>query len=225
MKRIVVVASFVLAILLPRAYSANVTVVAEGPLAHYDDPMGALPFAEPAPGTIFTLKLTYDSAIAPSNPDTTYQAIYSDAVLDFSLTIGNESFGLLDTKVLSVTNDIELLPDDFADAWGFYTYSITPTGNENEYLVDTIRLRMNTHRSEPPVPPLTSTDLIAPEWPSLWGFGDISYSVQLENDLGTSYSAFSSAQITSISVVPVPAAAWLMASAIGLLGWIGRKTR
>jgi len=216
MKRSVVLASLILATLLPTAYSANVTVIAEGVFSEYSDPDALLPFSEPAPGTVFTLQFTYDDSTFDSFPSVPTLGHYIDPMSASILHIGADSYGLYDTTRINVGNDIfDSAPSEYLDTWWTSNNKTAAAIGD----IESYGMSLNSSSPTAPATPLTSTDLVPPEWPSDWNTGTISY--QVTNAAHT--LAFARATITSVTVVPIPTAIWLFGSALGLLGWARRK--
>jgi len=232
MKRSVVLAILMLVALLPSAYSANITVIAEGVFSEYSDPDGLLPFSEPAPGTIFTMEFTYDDttpdAFFDRDPDPLpVFGQYVDAISAAKLTIGTDTFEMGELGFINVIDDS---PSDgnYVDLWHASTVTSTPTGIPDQFLNEGFALVLANSSSLFPAPPLTSDALVKPSWPSDWEIGQISYSIDrfIQSDSTSSERlAFANANITSITTtaVPLPAAGWLLGSALGLLGWVTRR--
>ncbi len=227
MKRIAVLASVFLVVLLSPAYSANVTVIAEGVFSEYTDPDGLLPFSEPVPGTIFKIVFTYDSD-TPKLAPLPQLGMFLGAISDASLMIGSDTFGIGTSTRITILNDAVGTTGGYVDLWSGSTNTDTPTGTPNQTVVEGYNLLLVSESPATPVPPLTSTDLVQPFWPNDWEIGEIIYSINLRIDNGGPVEfqklAEAKANITSIEVVPLPAAAWLLGSALGLLGWVRRKS-
>lgn len=224
MKRILI--ALVLGTISVPTYGGNVTLVVEGVFAEYDDPDGLLPFAEPAADTIFTIKLTYDD----TTPDTLffvpYLALYDAPFSEMSLTIGSEVFGIGTGSSILVGDDLEVSNGDFEDVWDASTHTKTLTGTPNIVRAEGFKFIIWKVLASMPVPPLSSDNLVVPSWPSDWGAGKIGYTIWLESADGSAPSetlASASANVTSITVVPLPAAVWLFGSALGLFGWMRRN--
>lgn len=225
MKRSIIIASLILATLLPPAYSANVTVIAEGIFDEYVDPDGLLPFSEPAPGTVFRLQFTYDSVTPDSAPLAGFLGLY-ESIPDITLTIGSDTFGRGEESSILILNDVEdegIGSAGYLDIWEASTRTGTPTGTPDQTLTEGFALFLASFSPAPPVPPLTSDNLVEPPWPSSWDIDLISYSIRLITPGNTESLARAAANVTSITVVPLPAAAWLLGSALGLLGWMSRR--
>lgn len=205
------------------AFSSNVSVIAQGVFAEYTDPDKLLPFSEPAPGTVFTLRFTYDSTVMDTVPFADF-GLYPDAILAISLSIGGEMFGMLpDANDIIVLDDVnQPCAPDCTDQWFTSTRIRTPTGIEGEEISEGFGLNLFTN-GDLPVPPLNSDALVAPSWPSSWGDGAIFYSIILDTGAGSEQLAVAYSNITSISIVPLPAAGWLFGSALGLIGWMKRR--
>lgn len=226
MKTTTVLVFLVAAMISAPAYSATVTIIAEGVFSEYNNPDGLLPFAEPAPDTIFTISVTYDDATPTSLLGFSETGIYDDASSDISLIIGSDTFGIGASNSILVINDAVNNTGDYVDTWIASTSTATPTGTPNMIVVEGFSLFLATVSDSVPVLPLSSGELVAPSWPSSWSFGEIRYNISLQSQDGTvpkEELAWAYASITSITVVPIPAAVWLFGSALGLLGWMRRK--
>jgi len=231
MKRILVLAAFILAAMLPPAYSANVTVIAEGvfegAFANYSDPDGLLPFSEPAPGTIFTMEFTFDDATPDQAPEPDLGA-YVDAISAAGMMIGSSAFGKGEINNIVIGNDLEGTGGTFTtytDLYSATSHTRTPDVDPDFVLFEGFAINLVSSLTVPPTT-LTSIDLTAPPWPSDWGIATTEYFIIRRPEDGSgSQERLASAitSITSISVVPLPAAIWLLGSALGLLGWMKRR--
>jgi len=205
------------------AHSSVITVIVEGVFSEYTDPDDLLPFSEPDPGTVFRLRLTYDSATPKFAPSPELAAF---AILDISLMIGSDAFGMGLRNQIAILNDAPVPPGGFRDLWNSSSSTETPTGTPDETVEEGFFFSLRSNSPTLPVSPLTSTDLIPPSWPGGWDTGTIGYAAFLYNATnGTGFpesTATATANITSITVIPIPAALWLFGSAIGLLGWLRR---
>jgi hypothetical protein len=215
--------------------AANVTVEASGAMTLFSDPGGLLPFTEPGSGTVFSLRLTYDDA----TPDDvlfpgggSIDAVpsvgsYNDAILSMTLGFGAESFELRPINFINVIDDeVSSQTGEISDLWVAKTLTETPTGNTGELLLEGFGI-IFVEEGTPPIPSLTSDNLVTPEWPGSWDRAMIFYNLQLETEVNGETTietlANVNAELTSFSVVPTPAAVWLFGSALGLLGWMRQK--
>jgi len=208
------------------AYSAIVTVIAEGVFSEYIDPDSLLPFAEPAPGTIFKIEFTYDSDTPDIASDLSDTGVYLDAISDMSLKIGNDIFGIREVNHIIVGDDsFNSTSGDTSDFWAARTLSYTPTGTPDIETREEFLIVLWTALPSTPVPPLSSDALITPSWPSDWDFGEVRYAIWLDGPDSSELLASATASITSLTatMIPLPAAVWLFGSALGLLGWIRHK--
>ncbi len=213
-------------------YAAPVSLIVKGVFdeSTYHDDQGVLPFPKPAPGTIFTLRVTYDSsAVGFDDADLAPNYInYRNAVTEFTLDIGNHQFNkYYDTESITIFNN--LLTND-----GYYhdIFSISadfaPRSRPQPgiTLSQTFGLNFWAGSMSQPSDQLTSTDLIVPTLEG-WEFTRLYFSHETYGDtsaVGHERIAYAQANITSITAVPLPAAAWLFGSAlIGLIGFKRRK--
>jgi len=227
LRKITALAFLIAAMIGAPAYSSNVTVIAEGVFSQYTDPDGLLPFSEPATGTIFWLKFTYDDATPDSLDFVSGIGIYENAISDISLTIGSDTFGMgTSSNNILVFDDNEIADGDFADGWLAVTGTDTPTGIPNQLYRERFSVLLSSVLPSSPVPPLTSDALVEPSWPSGWTEGLIQYSIFLQTIDGSApieTLASAKANVTRISVIPLPAAIWLFGSALSLFGWMRWK--
>lgn len=207
----------------------NVTVRAEGVLSKFSDPDGLLPFSEPPSGSRFILSFTYDdettdSTFSPEPDSFPGVGLYRNPIISLELQVEGQSFGLLDESLIIVTDDDD--PEDgYFEAWDALTRNLTPTGIPNEFLFETILLDLSTFTPEGPISILESDDLIAPFGPAPWENANIYYYFQINNPFepGRTLLAEARATVTSITVIPVPAAFWLLSTALGVFGWLQRR--
>ena len=218
------------------SYAAQLRVVATGTFSTYEDPRGLMPFAEPAPGTQFTMSFFYDDV---ATDDDLFGAGPNigryDGLTDLRLTVGgNEYVSMNMSQAIVVANDFLSTSGEFAgryfDAWQTSTGFVAADGNISEG----IYMSLYTVSDNPSVTPLTSDALVQPLLSLGWDIAILRYSVsELTNpndpaDFSRTTVAFAEASIDAISVtpVPVPAAAWLFGSALGLMNWFRcRHTR
>jgi hypothetical protein len=206
----------VLAMAACSAHGANVTVVATGVMDEFYDPDGMLFFSEPPPGTEFRLTFTYDDEAADLFYDDPGIGVYPWAISSVTFEVGG--YAIPNSPALGryiiVVND-----DEGNDAWTAYFdwQNFAPTPGISAAVHMTLTGPTGVFDSDSLVPPL---------WPHMWESGVISYSATL----GTGEDQFitlasTSASIQSVTTVPLPAGAWLLASGLGLLGWRARRQR
>lgn len=215
------------------AKAAIVTVVATGGFSVADDPSsyldpeGLLPFAQPADGTEFTLTLLYDDAVAdiPGTGDTA--GIYSRAQRSLRLQFGAEDFMTTEPRSIVVVNDdFNASLGEYGDGW-FAWNTVAEADEAGGYLEYRIGFSLLSTSVTSPVSPLTSDALIRPFGPAGWVEAIIGYSV-IRHVIDTNGNddaiqvarAYANIDTLATSTVPVPAAAWLFGSALGLLGWM-----
>jgi hypothetical protein len=206
---------------------AVVSVTASGVMREFTDPDSLLPFNEPAPGTLFTLTFTYDN----STPDQTVLlglpggapelGVYQDPLIEMTLAIGSEQFGLGTSNLILVFDDALNADALYVDLWSAQTRSFSGNIRESRLLT------FATASETPPVPVLSSDALVVPSWPSGWNTAAIRYLIEEEinpDEWVTRASTSADLQSFSVTVVPIFGGVWLFGSALGLLGWIrGRK--
>jgi len=237
LKRATALVCLIAALLSMPAYSSNITVISEGVFSEYTDPDGLLPFAEPNSGTVFSLRFTYDDATPDDLLFSEGGSVdllptlgsYNDAIVSMTLTIGSESFQLQPINFIFINNDgVDTQTGGNSDLWVAKTLTETQTGNPGELLKEGFGI-IFVESGTLPIPSLTSDDLVVPEWPGTWSLGSIFYNIQLETEVNgeiiTEILANANANVSSFTIVPVPAAVWLFGSALGLLGWMRRKTK
>ncbi len=199
------------------AYAAPVSVVVVGVQNQYDDPNGILPFPRPDDATPWVLTFTYDSETPDINPDP-IAGEYRGAITAISLSIGSNTFQSFADNSVLVLNDNGNPDDGYADLWIASTFEEAPLRPSFGLIL------INSGGSA-----LTSDALVTPSWPyPPWGFGMIDYSIydQSSPDPGDWRStAVAAAQVTSITVVPVPGTFWLLGTAcLGAMGWMRRRS-
>lgn len=208
-------------LLAPSLFAAPLKLTMSGPFMQQDpDPAtgccetyensgGTLPFAEPVSGTEFIVSATLD----PSQPDVVFPGFHNRYEL-FSpyFQVGSQVFTGR-TGSLSIFNDLPpgTLPpsfpfyQQFLDAW---ILSLILDSGES------LSVLMLEPSLQPTVAALQSAEFSIPN-PSLFTSSFFLYG-SLAGD-----HALAGVNSVVVSAVPIPAAAWLFASA--LLGVIGRK--
>ncbi len=219
--------SFVALLLMAISFTtqaANVNVTASGAMTVFSDPDGLLPFAEPAPGTVFSLDFTYDDATPGSGPPPPPSfKFYSEAISALTLDVGGPQFGLGDSNSIFVGDDLPDLdvPDTYLDLWS------AETRFDVGSLRGTIGLVFVAYADAIPIPLLDTTALVEPPWPADWTAAKIYYEIDEEiapNEYVTRAEAEANLQSLAVTTVPVPATAWLFGSAVVLLAGIRRRS-
>ncbi len=134
----------------------------------------------------------------------------------------NVSFGLPVSPGFSPANKSGLLGFDFSDTNGDGSASVTL--NSWDGLIDSISA-MSLFAVAIPCSGINCTGSVAPvtDGPLLHAAGvstDIGNNLSFDLSAGDSITVHTRFEVTP---VPIPAAAWLFGSALGLLGWIKRK--
>jgi len=197
-----------------RAYAESISVVAVGEFASHYDPDGLLPFSEPTPGTTFTLEFTYESTAPDMNPDAGdfYQGFY--AIGSISLTIGDELFPPLGVQRIYILHLSE--PGVGGDTWRAETFSVHADNR-----LETFYMRLHgACAPEGGSCPLTSDALVPPTWP--YTSAEIAYSI---NDLPNESAilAKSSANVMSLTAIPLLPTALLLPTAFAAVAWRVRR--
>ncbi len=232
MRSLLIAALATCSIAVSSADAANITVHAEGVLSEFFDPEGLLPFEQPAPGTVFRLSLSYDSEapdlFSPGENDTFPNLGLYSSITSFRLEVGEDVFGLLNRSNIFVFDDflaLDLNPsNEYLDGWQAATSNESPTGRPDERMVEFIFLDLSTRSMTTPISTLDSDELIVPFGPSPWETAEIAYTIDIRNIQGGTpvLLAEARATVTSLTVIPIPAAVWLFSSALGLLGWTNK---
>ncbi len=201
--------------------AANISVRAEGVFSEFFDPDGLLPFSEPAPATLFELSLSYDDSTPDFDLGDDF-GVYAGAISAFRLEFGGLTFGLLSGTRIDVLDDFSGTAG-FIDFWGGSTAALEFFPGRT--VVETIGLFLTTESQGLPIPILDSDALVPPFGPAPWDIAEIAYRVLDLGGEATTTLAVARATVTSITVVPIPAALWLFASALGLLALNHRPSR
>lgn len=202
--------------------AGNITVRAEGILTEYFDPDQLLPFPEPAAGSVFRLTFSYDDATERStiagNPEGI--AIYSNAFLSFQFDIAGTTYAPLESGSIRIFDDFAG-DGIFFDQWRASTQ--TSTVGDTATRFEDVGLSLIEQSATAPIGVLDSLDLVVPFGPEPWDTAQISYAIfEAGPGVGETLAA-ARATITSLTLVPIPAAVWLFSSALLLLGRLGRR--
>ena len=217
--RSLVFASLVTVLLVTgAANAANITVRAEGVLSEFFDPEGLLPFSEPPAGALFSFSIVYDDTTDSTPGPPPGIASYPGPFVSLQFGINGQNYGPLERERIVIVND-RADSGVFVDQWDAATQTVSPGTVGPRF--EAISLSLFTTSPTAPVEVLDSTDLVPPLGLEAWENGFISYSI-FEPDAQQTL-ATARAEITSLTVVPVPAAAWLFGSALAVLGWIRRR--
>ncbi len=201
------------------ADAANITVHAEGVLSEFFDPDNLLPFPEPGAGAVFRLSFTYDDQTDDVLSNDPSFGLYLEPFSSFQLEIAGQVFSPLSMSRIDVLNNFFLVPpvdDDVTDAWVALTVNQDLTDAPDVDRLEWFFLGLATTTSAAPSSILNSDTLIPPFGPQPWDEAIITYRIQLTDPESNGFItlAEATAQVTSITVVPVPAAFWLLGSAL-----------
>lgn len=209
--------AIVLLIACVPAHATSVDVVAVGTLNSYDDPDSLLPFPRPDDATTFVLTFTYDSETPDVIPDAG-TGEYRGAISTMSLSIGDDTFQSFSDNWVIMLDDAGNAVDGYADLWLASTFNDSPI--RTSFGLVLINLGASA---------LSSDALVAPSFPfPPWSFGAIEYSIEDRsspdsNNWVTLANATAMVDSVTVSVVPIPPAAWLFGGALGLLGIARRR--
>jgi hypothetical protein len=218
------------------AQAANVHVVASGTFSQVTGDAGKLPFAIPAPGTVFTLTFSYDDSavdITELGGPTPEVGIYRTAISTMSLSIGGDLYsGISPNSIILLDNALnDQDPGNTADNW-FASSDVFVSGDGAEEHDIAMTLFNLAPIAESPIPPMSTTELVEPFLSPDWSIAAIRYRIKelTEVEPGKFTSelvAAAEANIESLVVttVPVPGAVWLFGSALLLLGRCRRRSR
>lgn len=217
------------------ANAAMFNVLVEGVFATHSDPDNLLSLSLPAEGAVFSLSMTYESDTSNIYGYSPSSGAYVNAIRSMSLTVEGQSVELFDGNRILILNDAVLRGEgvaEYIDVWLATSNKYTPTEVEGQRIKEGFGFDLYNVSTSRPLSPLTSNALVPPSWGDEWSGGGIYYRIDMEtrgpsaNDIESTRLAIMTADITSITVspVPVPAAAWLFGSAlIGLAGIKRRK--
>lgn len=195
------------------AHATPVSVVATGTQsANYYDPNGYLPFPLPDASTTWVLTFTYESDTPDSKANDSIAGDFLGAITAISLTIGSNTFQSLASNRVLVLNDNGNPNVGYSDVWQARTF-------DDASLQSSFGLTLLNFGGAA----VNSDALIAPSWPfPPWNFGMIEFVI---GDPNSPDHAQTVAQLTSLTVVPVPATFWLLGTAcLGVMGWMRRKS-
>ncbi|MEO8443763.1 MAG: VPLPA-CTERM sorting domain-containing protein [Gammaproteobacteria bacterium] len=194
------------------AYATPVSVVVTGiQTASYYDPNSLLPFPVPDASTSWLLTFTYQGETPDSRPNDPVVGDFAGAITAISLTIGSNTFQPFANNRVLVLNDNGNPDVGYSDVWQARTF-------DDASLQSSFGLTLLNFGGQA----VNSDALVAPSWPfPPWNFGSIEYVI---GDPNTPNHAQTSAQVTGLAVVPVPATFWLLGTAcLGVMGSMRRK--
>ncbi len=201
--------------------AASVSVRITGTLTDFSDPDSLLPFGSLIVGiTQFTMLLHLDLGVPDLAGADPVFGVYPNAVQQTSLSANGSTVNGTGSAPIVVAND-QLNPDtgDFSDSLVIHSGNAP---NEAVFVLVLVNVA-----STSPAPPLTTDELVlpfdSPDWPNKNIYVSI-FDEILDPDIPAVRLASASVLVDSIQVVPIPAAAWLFGSALGLLVWMRRTT-
>ena len=212
---------------VPSAQAALVTLRATGTVTSVDNSSSLLPvgISGSTIGNAFTIEYSFDSATADVNPSSSVGAYNFGSAFSLTATIGGNSY------VLVTNNGVIGVQDDFLSSGTYYDrYQVSASqfSGAGEFLSSALIGLFNAG-STAPQPGLDSQLLPVIGFdPTIFAnrsmelrFRQIVSGVLVGEDLiiGTVTS------IENVSAVPLPAAAWLMLSGLGGLGFLGRRRK
>jgi hypothetical protein len=211
------------------AHPAVVRVTASGTVADtVVDAAGLLPFDAPASGTTLTLTFTFDDSV-PDQIGGGNTARYVDGVSPLQLLVGTTAYSLPSgTASIFIGNDWAsivgippVVPQQYDDTWQLLQSAFRPEGTIEESLA----LSFFNGSTTLPVAPLDSTVLVAPPPPSGWSFAGLSFRVEDTAAGRPGRVVAVAADITDLTVtpVPVPAVLPLLLSSLLLGGAVFRS--
>lgn len=205
------------------ADAALIKVIAEGTVREYSDPDALLSISEPAPGSRMRIEFTYDDTIAPlpGSP------LFIGAIVRMRVWVG-------DDLVIPLPDDLMLVVDeDPAEAEGsdFVLASTRETTYPDprcttfgcpENIEETLLLVADETREALSSGSLSDIPWVLDAWPGSSIIYEYSFRESpddVEIDLGR---VSATVDTIAATVVPAPAAFWLLISALGLLVRVGR---
>lgn len=181
-------------------HATILNVVAVGTFSNSYDPLGILPFAPPAAGTVFTLNFTYDSETVDSLPGDPVAGVYDGAMSGITLLVGNLAIpALADNRVL-------ILDRAESDVWQATSFSS----------VDSVYTYFGVQFINVAGNALSSDALIAPSFPfPPWNLALIDYVVSDRSSPDfsewiTLAEAHAFVQTVTVTPVPLPPTALLL---------------
>lgn len=228
-RRARVAATFLALLVSPAAHPAVFRVIASGTVADtVVDTGGLLPFDPPASGTTLTLTFTFDDSV-PDQIGGANTALYVDGVSPLQLLVGTTAYALPSgTASIFVGNDWAsivtippVVPQQYDDTWQLLQSALRPGGTIEESL----GLVFFNGSTTLPVAPLDSTVLVAPPPLSGWTFAGLSFRVEDTAAGRPRRFVEVAADITELTVtpVPVPTALPLLLSSLLLAGAVSRS--
>jgi hypothetical protein len=208
------------------AQAATVTVTAMGTVSEVFDPDNLLPFDPLVVGqTPGLMAFKYDDQ-TPATQSSSLSLAFYDTGETMTITLGNSAVSD-DPMTITMWDDWESssTPGIYRDTW----QASAATRQFNSPMPDILfstDFILSTSGSTLPISTLSSSDLVKPEWPNGWSEGWFQYLIfsQPQGTSDVNVLARVKVNVETLSAVPIPAAVWLFGSALGLLGWLRRKT-
>lgn len=210
------------------ALPALLQVTASGPVTYVVDLDGLLPFDVPTLGSQATLTFTFDDKSINESGFPWY-GTYLSGVSPLRLQLSTQTYSLSGgTSRINVIDDSPGIisngsPEDYFDSWQA-DQNVQRSDGELE---DRLALLLFSASQILPIAPLAATDLGPPPSLSGWQTAHIIYQVQELWPSGPGGYAEVQADVTFLSVTPVPAPApfVLLGTALAALGIRARSNR
>lgn len=199
------------------AQAATIHVQASGTLTVLNDPDQWLPWDDLAVGsTAMELWFQVDEASPPIG--------YGDGATEYpmgpmTLTVnGSPVSGENHRTTIFDDWPMALIPGTYYDAWQGIS-STRETRTDGPDVWRQIEFVLMLDEAATTIPALSSTELLAPEWPGIWSRAWIGYTVLLGEPGGPFETvATARADITNLVVTPAPGALGLLLTGLAALG-------
>ena len=219
MKRILPFACLLFSVSAP---AALLDVVVTGTLATFNDPDGLLPFSESDALQGFTLSFTLDDTTPDQSADP-YLGVYVGAFQRAELRVGGQAIAPWPDQAIQVLPRQPGFQAPGArnrDLWLAQTRQVADLDDASAFRQTSFELILSGTFAVSG--PLESDALVPPPWPHTWSAALIQYTIaDYEPGVLIGVIAQAAANVTSITVtpavVPLPPAAWLLATGLAAL--------